>query len=473
MTLDASYHKKLISLFQSGNPANIQLALNILEGQKDISYPILIYLAHFWQFEQKQKSDPEASRIVSFLRKRLDNEEYCRVLEGLEVFKLLDNTFVNQGLNYYHLGDQPSIGRNLLAFNKIKKEFQYLLAWVPYFLRRHYELAKVLWIEFEMEEATSLFEEVLNHCEAVSDYANAFFYLAKIAKEKKAQGEEALAFYQKFLELASPELPDNNYHLQPNYYPQMAYQPSAQEALSDMGDISIQYFDRADQAQEYYQQAIKLAPDSHQAPYQKIGNLLMSNQGSINQAISYFQKHAFNKQKSLIPELKSWYKREKNTRQEIQHKYFRIGDIFLYLLQQPDKAHIAYQQALSLDPQHFSDIIDKIKHLFQHLNAPFKVRAFCLRFMQAKNRDSLVEVLLDIGDYLSEEDHNKALSWYKLALRLAPNNPRLLGRQIHLIWKHYRDYWQIRALCKKMLQVDKNHPVALYYLKKIKKELGQ
>ncbi|WP_226593912.1 tetratricopeptide repeat protein, partial [Microseira wollei] len=239
--------------------------------------------------------------------------------------------------------------------------------------------------------------------------------LLEIAVQKHQSGEwdEAESLYKQILTLLQSELA-NQYH---------------PIALGNLANI-FEKQGKLDAAVEYYQQALKLKPDSAEVNY-NLGNVLYQ-QGKLDAAVECYQQalkikpeiaqahnnlgNVFLQQGKLDAAIES-YQQALKLKPDYAQAHHNLGNVFL---QQGklDAAVESYQQALNIQPNYAA-----YHNLGNALKLQGKLEAAIKSYQQSISLNpNYVEVHQNLGNTLYEQGKlEAAIESYQQALRLNPD----------------------------------------------------
>ncbi|TAE26126.1 MAG: hypothetical protein EAZ92_11125 [Candidatus Kapaibacterium sp.] len=117
-----------------------------------------------------------------------------------------------------------------------------------------------------------------------------FLYHAQYCNFHEARYDEALEYYQRFLDCEQGLLPDNIFEIRPEYAMYNMLQASSQQALAEMAVMMLKQGNMR-QAEVFCEQAIAMRPNYFQAPYQVLARIRLE-QGYTLDAARLLEKKA-------------------------------------------------------------------------------------------------------------------------------------------------------------------------------------
>jgi len=182
--------------------------------------------------------------------------------------------------------------------------------------------------------------------------------------------------------------------------------PEQAELRVAMGELFHQQLKQVDRAASAYQQALELDPQCRPAIHDL--GILYERSGNWPFALDMLRQEA-----ELL-----------GASPEALELYYRMGQIQLEMLLEPQNAKQSFREALRINPR-FVPAIRAIRELYEREGdwGSFE-QALIQEADAAEDREAKCIALLAIGKYHAEkkEDPNAAADWYEQALRLVPNS---------------------------------------------------
>lgn len=393
--------ESLIHLLESGQQTLVLLALTMLESFK-ISDELIALLGLLATPENNDRM-PEAEEI---LKKHLTREEIEILCEAAGLFFVSSHINVWQS-EYIYTKVEDEVRQLLRAYFKCSVYFEKLLDCSSDFAEKFIEISQICWGFYSLPEADYFLTRsvTLKHHQTVHYYELKqftkpeqllqfqshnginYFYLAQLYKQM-GKFEESLEAFHNFVELEPALLAYDEYKINPYYIDLKQYPPSTPSAYTEMAKIFLEIKKDFLKAREYFQKAIHLCPDSHQAPYGQLAQIYV-----------------------------------------LEKQFLQAYECF----------------------GHQADICSR--------SSAYKWEHYAIAEMYKK-----------LGLFALEQlaDAEKAMKNFKKTLQLQPQQVDVLELQIQIAFETYKDWWQVRYLCKKILKFHPKNQLALRYLNKIK-----
>jgi tetratricopeptide (TPR) repeat protein len=313
-------------------------------------------------------------------------------------------------------------------FEKSRERYEASFQTNPEYFQKFVEVAHVIWRSYHLVAAKPLLQRIVQF---MPEQAETYFYLAQISQDEIADFAHAISYYQKFIELEPNLVPDNNFFIDGWFVDRHAYAPSTLEALTNLGVIYQKHYQDFNTAKHYFARAIQLKPNHHLSPYLRLADLLKDTERNFKEVLRLYQKAETNyfntKWKSCpnnspceyYPRLEAWA-REK-------YPYYD-GGIKTFVVKYEQLGKECYEQDYVMALECYG-----------------RANRLLNRFQESVHKKFL-------GGFQGREMDSLSL---KKSLYL---------KQIELVFKHYRDYWQVELLCQKVLAIEPSNQIAQEYL---------
>ena len=285
---------------------------------------------------------------------------------------------------------------------------------------------------------------------------NTYFYLGQLYHNANDKQEQAMAYYQMYLDLEPDRIVDNSFFISEMDYYTRCYRPSALEAWTWIGALQEELKQDKD-ALKSYQRGIKLEPDHHQAPYlpwiiwhfeQEEYNVQLYEYLDQYRAI-FFEQIIWDNPKAYVYNIavdvgenrRNWVKR---------YGYFAMSEGY-------------YGRDIGYDGL-WASMVDWFFRLAEWF------------YYEQENFELALEACLkakwcaEHQNYVAIRTKNYSIEHYPHSIRLIPKAD-ILYLQAELVIEIYQDYWQAQSLYRKVLKLAPEHAFAKRGLASIKKRL--
>jgi tetratricopeptide (TPR) repeat protein len=341
-----------------------------------------------------------------------------------------------------------------------------------------YRLGWALYKMGEFQKSQQVYEVMLEQTSNESEKGNVYCQLGS-AKKDQGEYEEAIAYYEKSLEIDKKTLPPNHLNLAHSYN-------NIGLAYYNMGEYS-KALSSHENALEIRQQSLPPNHPDLAASYNNIG-IVYESMGEYSKALSSYENALEIQQQSLPPNHPS-----------LAASYNNIGLVY-YNMTEYSKALSSHEKALeikkqSLPPNHpdFGASYNNIGFVYSHMTEYSKALSSHEKALEIKqqslppNHPDLGISYSNIGNvYINMGEYSKALSYYEKDLEISQqslpsNHPDLAAsyNSIGLVYDNMGDYSKARSFFERAVNIGQqslpsNHPHLQIYgkgLDKIKNKL--
>jgi len=265
-------------LIASEKEDNLALAVSILEGQESVDNETLQVL--FWgsiKYPRYKKAWIDVGAF-DILRKYLDEETLRHWSNGGHIFDIMDYGVWDDYLYGAELEREKQVFRERLQdFLQIKDGFEIALSYNPQvYAGLYFKLGVIAWGMYALPEARFLLGGLYRNTtdDTFTKRPECLCYLGEIQQWAYENPIAAQSYYEEFLQQYPNHQADNDFVIQPYYFPRSRYYPSASLVWEHLGDIQREHYQQDKIAISFYQNAIHLAPNTYRSPFQKKAELL-------------------------------------------------------------------------------------------------------------------------------------------------------------------------------------------------------
>jgi hypothetical protein len=265
-----------------------------------------------------------------------------------------------------------------------------------------------------------------------------FLYHAQYCNFHEGLYDEALEYYERFLECEKELLPDNIFEIRPEYATQNMLQASSEQALTEMAVMMLKQGNMP-QAEVFCEQAIAMRPNYFQAPYQVLARIRFE-EGYILDAARLLEKKAVILRDSVTCTT-SWGSHA---------PYFEIT-------YNPECKHTSSVRG---------DLLTRVEVHFIH---EFAQQAAML-FLQAQYLCGVQRMLKFCKQFLRDLHYSEMYRWMKKR-DVKREMAGILEWQAEIaFWA--KDYWQARLLQMQWKEIEPGNPRAEALKQEITRVLG-
>lgn len=266
-----------------------------------------------------------------------------------------------------------------------------------------------------------------------------FLYHAQYCNFHEARYDEALEYYQRFLDCEQELLPDNIFEVRPEYAMYNMLQASSQQALTEMAVMMLKQGNMR-QAEVFCEQAIAMRPNYFQAPYQVLARIRFE-EGYTLDAARFLEKKVVIL-RDLITRSQSYYA-DKVPLFEITYN--------------PECTHTIYVGG---------DGLTRIEIIFINEFA----RQSAMLFLQTQHISGVQRMLKFCKQFLRDLQYSEMYSRMKKSDAKRELAGILEWQAEIAFWT--KDYWQARLLQMQWEEIEPENPRAVALKQEITRVLG-